>query len=1103
MVKKNKLIFVLGMHRSGTSAATRLFNMLGAGLGRSLLPADPDINAKGYFEDREVVELNEALLHHFSTTWYDLGEMPDMWWQLPEMEPFKARIRNILEQDYDQTPLAVIKDPRLCVLFPLWLDAVGTDRDIRCALVIRHPHEVAASLQKRDNLDMGYGCYLWMRYVLLAEYYSRDLIRDVVTFDHILADPETVSLTLAENLSLEWPTPLSHSAASVHRDISKELRHHDRKGLLSPADDMLHTTAVDIFEKINGGGSDAHFADLDTIREMLASPEDPLARALKHSLRQTNRSMVVNNGRLTDLGENHGRALAYINQLGEDHGRAMAHINQLENFRTQVMYHRAWPLIEKSVIARQEKPMIDIVIPVYRGFRDTKACLESVLATSSKETSHVVVVDDATPDKRIRDYLTTVGEENPNITLIRNEENQGFIKSVNRGMACHPDRDVILLNSDTIVANDWIERMGDCAYKAPRIGTVIPFSNNATLASFPEYMADNPMPPDMTVEALDKIFRKANTGMDVDIPTGVGFCMYIRRECLNEIGNFDARRFGAGYGEENDFCMRAEQKGWRHKLGADIFVYHKGGVSFNETKQRRIEQAMITMGRLHPGYHLKVQHHIAEDPERPLRVNALLHMVRHSAKQKVVFINHDLGGGTEKHVRELCRLHADRLHPIMLRPTTDGVRLDPGGPLGEVDFSFSLPQEYDPLVLLLKWLDVSHIHIHHMMGFPEIIGSLSKDVGVFHDITLHDYYLINANPSLIDTSARFCEDTDTRDHQCRQAYPIPDDLTPSAWRQAKAALLDQARRIFVPSRYTASMFKAYFPGIEPIVAFHPDWEASAPYPGVSHAKLMADDPLRVLVIGALSREKGADILEVCARAASQQGFSLEFHLAGYAYRELDPVVVQHGAYRDCDLPDIIRRISPHLIWFPATWPETYSYTLSSAMNTGLPIAATDLGAFPERTANRPMTWIMNWKSTPQAWIDLFLSILDELIQGASPAVYAWPDQPVSPAHSFRYGKHYLPQPPPGPICDKAPLPLEFITYHITPPAEEDSGEAPQTLNDKLWELRVKIRTHPISGWVIDRIPYRLRQMLKRQISPMGALLSSVLIQVQGSRSIRK
>src|SRR5690554_6866308 len=116
-------------------------------------------------------------------------------------------------------------------------------------------------------------------------------------------------------------------------------------------------------------------------------------------------------------------------------------------------------------------------------------------------------------------------------------------------------RDVLLLNSDTEVSGDWVERMAAAAYSSENAGTVTPFSNNAEICSWPLICEDNPLPPSTTLAELNEAFRPL-AGKTIELPTAVGFCMYIRRDCLERTGLFEPV-FGAGYGEENDFCRRA------------------------------------------------------------------------------------------------------------------------------------------------------------------------------------------------------------------------------------------------------------------------------------------------------------------------------------------------------------------------------------------------------------------------------------------------------------------------------------------------------------------------------------------------------------------
>jgi hypothetical protein len=187
-------------------------------------------------------------------------------------------------------------------------------------------------------------------------------------------------------------------------------------------------------------------------------------------------------------------------------------------------------------------------------------------------------------------------------------------------MSEHPDRDVVLLNSDTEVANDWLDRLHACAYGAADVATVTPFSNNATICSYPFEGWDGRIPGTLGLAALDRIFAAANARRTVDLPTAVGFCMYIRRDALDALGLFDADRFGRGYGEENDFCMRALKAGRRNVLAGDVFVFHEGSVSFSEDRFALMQSAGKALVEVHPDYPARVHEFLVADPANDLRI---------------------------------------------------------------------------------------------------------------------------------------------------------------------------------------------------------------------------------------------------------------------------------------------------------------------------------------------------------------------------------------------------------------------------------------------------------------------------------------------------
>src|SRR5258708_14504370 len=170
----------------------------------------------------------------------------------------------------------------------------------------------------------------------------------------------------------------------------------------------------------------------------------------------------------------------------------------------------AWLPSDHAPFAPQAAIVADVIIPVYRGLRPTRRCIESVLADTERPTGRIVVVDDRSPEPKLSAWLDRLARAGA-IALLRNKKNLGFVGSVNRGIRHAGDRDVVLLNSDTEVASGWLHRLQAQAYAAPGIASVSPLSNNATICSYLGYEG-GPIPPGMTLAGLDAACRTVNAG---------------------------------------------------------------------------------------------------------------------------------------------------------------------------------------------------------------------------------------------------------------------------------------------------------------------------------------------------------------------------------------------------------------------------------------------------------------------------------------------------------------------------------------------------------------------------------------------------------------
>jgi len=272
--------------------------------------------------------------------------------------------------------------------------------------------------------------------------------------------------------------------------------------------------------------------------------------------------------------------------------------------------------------------IIDLIIPVHNQRQLTLACLAAVRSASVQAHYEIVVVDDASTDKNLLDDLAQ-DQAAGRITLLTNETNLGFTLSVNRGMRLHTDRDVVLLNNDTLVFDGWLDRLHNAAYSRPRVASVNPLTNASHISCYPYRSANGTVRFEVPDAEISRMAGEVNAGRAAEVHTTVGFCMYIRRQSLNDIGLFDAIHFPVGYGEESDFCYRARRLGWQHLVTGDSFVRHWEGQTFGESKMQRIREMIEIFTRLHSDLAQRDREFAERDPVGPLRARLDLARLRH------------------------------------------------------------------------------------------------------------------------------------------------------------------------------------------------------------------------------------------------------------------------------------------------------------------------------------------------------------------------------------------------------------------------------------------------------------------------------------------
>ena len=263
------------------------------------------------------------------------------------------------------------------------------------------------------------------------------------------------------------------------------------------------------------------------------------------------------------------------------------------------------------------EPFVTIVTPVYEDFEATRACLESLQRARPACSHRIVVVDDASPNAALKAWLDEAAARG-DFELLRNETNHGFAASVNRALGARAHGDVLLLNADALLAAGAVDRLRALSRSVADVGAVTPFSNNGELTSWPVRNEANPMPSAAEVEALDARARAVNDNALVDIPNGVGFCLYITEACLDAVGGLP-ELYAQGYYEDVEFCLAARERGFRNVAAPGVFVGHAGSRSFAARKRALIARNLQLIEARFPGYRLETAAFVALDPLKPYR----------------------------------------------------------------------------------------------------------------------------------------------------------------------------------------------------------------------------------------------------------------------------------------------------------------------------------------------------------------------------------------------------------------------------------------------------------------------------------------------------
>jgi GT2 family glycosyltransferase/glycosyltransferase involved in cell wall biosynthesis len=678
---------------------------------------------------------------------------------------------------------------------------------------------------------------------------------------------------------------------------------------------------------------------------------------------------------------------------------------------------------------------VDVVVPIYGAADELGRCLRSLLAHTDLERHRLLLILDGPQSAAITATVAAAmgepaggveaaGPAGPTATLaasgrcrdieaIQLPERGGFVAAVNRGMG-ESNRDVVLLNSDTRVTAGWLDKLQRAAYSAPEIATVTPFSNSATICSLPRFLAANALPAGWDLDRFARLVEERALPAWPRLPTGVGVCLYVKRKALAQLGLFDRRSFGLGYGEESEFCMRALKAGYAHVLDDATFIFHEGQRSFGSSHAPRVAAAHRQLARLHPEYLATVARFLRDDPLQPIRERVMAALRppwrpdrngrRPGSPVRVLHVVHGWPpwnhAGTELYAAWLVRRQAEHREVTVFGRIADPARarLGIGDALELVDGGArvrllvrnfderdprsrnalaSRPVERD-FARLLAEVRPQLVHVHHLAGHAASLPAMARRRGIPLLYQIQDWWTPCARANLCDSARRLC--SGPAPGKCAACLPLTGLPPAAAWNRLLYRYRDAANRRALRGAAAYVMGSRFIhdsylrlgllrPG-DPVHVLPYGIELVPPAPRPNGPGRPPGGLLRCGVIGSLLPHKGIHVavaafrgidprsarLRVWGDPAIDPGYARELAAlgarpGGQAGDDAGAAVTLAGPFAEASKAAVFAELDVLIV--PSLGLESFGLVAREALHHGVPVLASRRGALPELFPDAP------------------------------------------------------------------------------------------------------------------------------------------------------
>lgn len=597
---------------------------------------------------------------------------------------------------------------------------------------------------------------------------------------------------------------------------------------------------------------------------------------------------------------------------------------------------------------------IDIIIPVYNGYEYLKSLFASI--PNTKMNYRLIVINDNSSDKRISDILNKYKNTMDNFILIENEENIGFVKSVNKGLTLS-ENNVVLLNTDTELPSMWLERLMSPILLNEKIATTTPFTNSGTICSFPNFCENNEIFEGLGLKTIDEAFIKIKP-IYTEMPTGVGFCMGMNKEVINKIGLLDEKSFDKGYCEENDWCQRAIEAGYKNVHVENLFVYHKHGGSFlSDEKKILMDRNYKKLLKKHPDYNSDVMDYCSIDPVKNIRKYVICKLLFENIKNVELYFDHSSGGGATSFLENsLKKRMKESILIVVVRYDYFNRKYIINIKYKDYDIVYFI-EDYKEMIGCIEKLNIKSIFVNELVTYENLylilhdLLRLKSNNKASLYVYIHDYYYICPTVNLLNKNGYYCGlNNKILCNKCLENnkfnfYKQCKDI--DLWRSEWNDFLENCEEVIVFSNDSQNIIKGVYKNLNNIVVRPHNVNYITPI----KMKTKIKSSLNIGILGALTYHKGFNIVQQILEIIDEKKLDINITLIGEidCEEELNyKKFKKTGCYSIGEMDKLVNNNNIDVFLIPTVWPETYSFTTQEIIMMEMPVACLNIGAQAEK-----------------------------------------------------------------------------------------------------------------------------------------------------------